>query len=239
MFSNYYVCPESNAGKGAGAVYALKTESRAFESGYGPCSDKDVSHYIYPPYRLEFPHPWQQNVKDILAEQNDRQILIVVDEAGNTGKTTLAHHLVHFHGAIFVPPFFERPDDAMQFLHGQATAGSQHMFVLDVPRTQLTAAKAKGMFQAFETIKSGYLYDRRYKSQVKYIPPPKLCVFCNTAPDPSLLTQDRWQVLRIPAPAVAVTQPLDPPAPPVEGPMEVRARQLAWSNLSFAGPGIR
>lgn len=202
LFPGYYACPESNKGEKMGALYCLKTDSRAFESGYGPVTDKDVVHYVYPPYELKNPRPWQTAVMDLLDEQTDRQILIVIDEDGNTGKTTLAHHLAHFHGAIYVPPFFERPDDAMQFLHGQVVAGEKHMLVLDVPRSQLSPAKMKAMMAAFETMKSGFFYDRRYKSQKKYCPPPKLVVFCNAAPDVALLTPDRWQVLRISSPAV-------------------------------------
>lgn len=226
LFPGFYACPESNKGEKMGSIYALKKDSRAFESGYGPVTDKDESHYVYPPYRLEFPRPWQQMVKDLLAEQTDRQILIVIDEAGNTGKTTLAHHLVHFHGAIYAPPFFERPDDAMQYFHGQVIAGEQHMLVLDVPRAQLTPAKMKGLMASFEVMKGGFFYDRRYKSQKKYTPPPKMCVFCNAAPDVSLLTPDRWQILRIPQPgavahfhAAGIMRAHIP-----EGPMEKRDR---------------
>lgn len=57
---------------------------------------------------------------------------------------------------------------------------------------------APRLFAAFETLKSGYLYDKRYHAKYKYIKPPRIACFTNTQPDVSLLTGDRWDVLKLP-----------------------------------------
>jgi len=43
--------------------------------------------------------PWQAKVWDLLQAQNNRQVLFVVDETGNTGKTSLGGWLTHHHNA--------------------------------------------------------------------------------------------------------------------------------------------
>lgn len=197
LFPGCFVTIESTrAGDtGLGSLYAMKADTRVA----GPWSNRDVVRYRDPQYDIgEHYRPWQAEVVRLLGIQTSRQILIVVDPAGNSGKTVLAHHLVLFKGGIFVPAFCQTGDDVLAFVHGQARSGEATTIVIDVPRASLLSRIAPRLFAAFETIKAGYLYDRRYHAQVTYIPPPRIVVFCNTEPDRTLLTGDRWVTLRLP-----------------------------------------
>ena len=204
LFIGCHVSPESNIGKHTGEFYAMKDETRVA----GPWSDKDVNHYRDPRYDIaDHYFPWQEEAMRRLITQDDRQILIVVDPTGHTGKTVLAHHIVLFHGGIFVPSFFQTGEDVLQFVHGFTAEGGRYIIVVDVPRAAVLSQLAGRLFAAFETIKGGYVYDRRYHAQARYLRPPRIVVFCNDEPDKTLLTGDRWDILRLPIGSVAGPMP--------------------------------
>lgn len=63
--------------------------------------------------------------------------------------------------------------------------------------SQGTSKKQNGLWKAIETIKNGYLKDRRYGLREKWIKPPCLYVFTNTEPKWEYLSTDRWVKLFI------------------------------------------
>ncbi len=196
MFPGYHVGIESTNGgdTGLGALYVMKPDTRED----GPWSDRDVEIYKDPRYLLPDLRPWQAEFLRRLDTQDARQMLIVVDPAGNSGKTVMAHHVVQHRGGVFVPPFCQTGDDIMQFCCSLMESGKQYTILIDIPRASLVPRLAPRLFAAFETLKSGYLYDKRYHGKFKYIKPPLIACFCNTKPDASLLTGDRWDVLNLP-----------------------------------------
>lgn len=206
MFPGCHVSVETNAAAdGLGSFYAMKPEGRVA----GPWTDKDPLIYRDPMYDIaDHLLPWQKMVIERLATQDNRKILIVVDPVGNSGKTVLAHHLVQYHDGKFIPPFCQSGDEILQFTHGLCKSGEMYTIIIDIPRAALHERLAPRLFSAFETIKSGYLYEKRYRAQVKYIKPPKIVCFTNVLPDQALLTGDRWDILTLPI--AAAIQPIDP-----------------------------
>lgn len=196
IFKGCHISPEMNSSSdGAGEFYATKDETRV----QGPWTDKDIVHFRDQRYDIGDHYlPWQAECMRMLMRQDDRQILIVVDPTGHSGKTVLAHHIVLFHGGIFVPSFFQTGQEVLQFVHGFTREGGRYVIVVDVPRAALLPRIAPRLFAAFETIKAGVLYDGRYHGQMRYIRTPRIVCFCNDLPDPALLTGDRWDVLRLP-----------------------------------------
>jgi hypothetical protein len=65
-------------------------------------------------------------------------------------------------------------------------------FIFDLPRAD-DIAKKKQMWMAIETIKNGYLYDKRYNFREMWIEPPKILVFANDNPPFESLSADRWK----------------------------------------------
>lgn len=136
--------------------------------------------------------PWQGQLIAELSEQNERQVSVVVDEVGNNGKSYLAKHLVIKYGYCYVPamPNFE---DYMFMAMAHPDAKG---FIFDLPRAD-TLQQKKSMWMAMETIKNGYLYDKRYSFKEMWIEPPKMVVFANENPPSEVLTKDRWRTYYI------------------------------------------
>lgn len=136
---------------------------------------------------------WQkQCIAEVLGEQGERQVTVIVDINGNIGKSYLAKHMVVKYGFAYVPamPNFE---DYMFMAMAHDTAKG---FIFDLPRAD-TIQQKKAMWMAMETIKNGYLYDKRYTFTEKWIEPPKMLVLANEEPPYETLSKDRWRIWTI------------------------------------------
>lgn len=135
---------------------------------------------------------WQGEVIEELADQNERQVTVIVDQNGNKGKSWLAKHLVAKYRYAYVPamPSFE---DYMFMAMAHENAPG---FIFDLPKSADNRIE-KAMWMAMETIKNGYLYDKRYEFKEKWIAPPKMLVFTNDLPPKDMLTKDRWRTYTI------------------------------------------
>lgn len=131
---------------------------------------------------------WQGQAVGLLKEQNDRQIVVIVDEAGNHGKTVLSKYCQITRKATYVPPMGDA-QDLMAFAMAKPSAG----YIFDMPRTESIKEK-KGMWSAIEQIKNGYLYDKRYNYRDMWIDPPAILVMANEEPPWNNLSADRWKV---------------------------------------------
>lgn len=203
MFPDFHIRPESNRGEQAGGLYVMKAATRED----GPWSDKDVEVYKDPRYVLEDLRPWQQEVMRRMNAQDHRTITIVVDPAGNSGKTVLSHHLVQYHKGVFVPSFLQSGDDIMQYVCSHVTSGGDFILIIDIPRAALVPKLAPRLFSALEALKGGWAYDKRYKGTHVYFKPPRIVCFTNVMPNRSLLTGDRWDVMTLPWPAPSASGP--------------------------------
>lgn len=136
--------------------------------------------------------PWQGETIAELCDQNDRQITVVLDRNGNKGKSWLAKHLVVKYNFAYVPamPNFE---DYMFMAMAHPNADG---FIFDIPRAD-NSEQCKAMWCAMETIKNGYLYDKRYTFTEKWIEAPKMLVFTNDKPPYTMLSEDRWRIYEI------------------------------------------
>lgn len=132
---------------------------------------------------------WQNDALQRYREQNDRQILLVYDLRGNTGKTWLARHIVAT-GVGRLLPMVEKGEDLVAVAMAQESKG----YVVDVPRA---GGLSKSYWAGIEQIKSGHLYDKRYQWKEKYIEPPKIMVFTNRLPNRDWLSRDRWEIITL------------------------------------------
>lgn len=139
-------------------------------------------------YRDAALRPWQGQAIASLIEQNERQILSITDEVGNHGKSFLAKHLVVKYGYAYVPSMSNFEDFMFMAMAHKNAKG----FIFDLPRAD-DINKKKEMWKAIETIKNGYLYDKRYNFREEWIEPPKVLVFANDRPPEGVLSEDRWK----------------------------------------------
>lgn len=135
---------------------------------------------------------WQIKCLERLAIQDDRGILVVQDEIGGAGKTTLAKWMVANHKATYVPPM----QDGQDFMAMVMAKPEDNCYIFDIPRSESIKQK-KGLWSAVEQVKNGYLYDKRYQWREKWIDPPKIVVFTNDTVPQDALSIDRWDIWKI------------------------------------------
>lgn len=176
--------------KGKDSLYCMKLDTRV----EGPWSDKDPKpRYVQRRFRDANPKAWQSallwRLDQMKADQNDRNIVLVNDEGGE-GKSWFkgwAHSTRN--DVMLIPASMERAEDMIQGVCDLATEGWDGIIAIDVPRA--TSAKHwYTMAAGLETIKQGFLYDKRYKMRQLIIEPPQIVCFMNTMPPEGVMSRD-------------------------------------------------
>lgn len=132
--------------------------------------------------------PWQEQAVDVFKKQTDREIMVIVDEKGNHGKSWLAKHM-HVTRMARYAPVMDNAQDIISYAMACPSAG----YIFDVPKSDSVKIN-KGIWSAIETIKNGHLYDKRYHYQEMWIDPPKILIFTNEFPPIEKLSGDRWKI---------------------------------------------
>lgn len=145
-----------------------------------------VCSWIKIPQTMKNPEfrPWQRALLDL--EQDDRQIDVIIDLAGNTGKSWLTKYCALKMRAVNVPAGLEGKDIMRMCLKRGAQNG---LYIFDMPRA--ITKQSKSVWSAIESIKNGYLWDDRYTWEEKWIDPPRVWVFTNEYPKYDLVSEDR------------------------------------------------
>lgn len=133
---------------------------------------------------------WQQRVHELVDEHpDDRKIIFVVDENGNSGKSYLTRYW-----------FSEYPDMVQMLSVGKrddlahAIDPEKRLFVFDVPRGGMEFLQ----YTILEQLKNRMVFSPKYQSGTKVLRhQPHVVVFCNEDPDRNKMTRDRFKVLNI------------------------------------------
>lgn len=159
------------------------------------CYDKAYRYYSKSPDAIAFAdviglqlRQWQMNVWMAIMSESDREVVVVIDEKGNTGKSTFAKWLVYYHNGWEI---FDC--ETSKEMMGQVIPGVEEgkdLFIFDLTRAEGSTSRA--MWSAVEMIKDGRAYDTRYHDKRVYFKHPKVVVFTNQEPDKSYLSGDRW-----------------------------------------------
>lgn len=135
------------------------------------------------------PHPlrqWQQDLYGrLILEPNPREIIFLVDVAGNQGKSWFARYYTDLHdnAQIIVPG--KKAD--MAFI----VDPSMKVFFFDCPRSK------QGEFIQYdflEELKNGFIFSPKYQSKCKKLAIPHIVVLMNEHPDMTKLSEDRYSV---------------------------------------------
>lgn len=140
----------------------------------------------------EILHPWQKHVYDRREAFDTRTINFVVTD-GNKGKSTFVGWMTCSKHSINLPPFNDFRD-LMQYacsLYKTVERKQFHNIFVDFPRA-LMQTKLYSFMAGLERLKDGCLFDPRHSATERYIDSPNIWVFCNSAPDISSLSIDRW-----------------------------------------------
>lgn len=183
--------------------YVLKSETRV----EGPFTDKDFipeklkePEYIPRQYRYAYDefYDWQKKIYDDSLVFDTRTINVIVDTKGNVGKSTIANIIAIKKNGLIIP----NVDDSEKIIYSVCNIlQSKNVrdvipIFVDMPRA-MSKLTLNNFYSAIETIKSGRLYDIRYKYTEWLIDSPVIWVFTNEYPDVSLLSRDRWKVWTI------------------------------------------
>lgn len=180
--------------------YALKYDTRV----EGPWSDTTWKPPPYIPiqYRglLERVYPWQSTVLESRNVFNDRIVNLVVDTAGNNGKSTAASLAALHYGAIDLPPIGDHKELLQVVTDILVAREERHpgLVFVDLPRSVTLDTKRLAPFMvAIEQIKKGHVCDVRNRYREWWFDSPAVWVFVNHPPDLKFMSSDRWKLWRI------------------------------------------
>lgn len=179
--------------------YVLKDQTREDDKSYRD-SDFQQSELTAPDFvpiqymgKNENLRPFQKRIFEN-TKCDDRLINVIYDPKGKKGKTTTAMLALLFYGGFVAPPFNDSKE-LIQTVCNYAIDNNKRSvspIFIDMPRA-MKQSELYGLYQGIETIKSGYLYDARHHFKWYLIHSPQIWVFCNTIPDLSYLSPDRWK----------------------------------------------
>lgn len=194
-FKGFHLSVESKNGEGASEFYCQDPSKRFDSPESGPWTDKDKKAYVQPEYANLQLHPHQKWILSKVLSQNDRQVLLIQDEIGSTGKSILQEHVEIHHNGIIIDHYIHNPKELMETVYEQVVdqPDKQYIIMWDLPR----AVNAKGwphICAMVETIKGGRASDRRYKYKKTRFRRPKILITCNELPTNwrKYLSKDRW-----------------------------------------------
>lgn len=145
------------------------------------------------------PHPqlvegelrgWQAELDQrISAPADDRTVMFVVDENGNSGKSWLTRYW-----------YSNRADDIQMLSVGKrddlayAVDPTKSLFVFDIPRGGMEYFQ----YSVLEQLKNRLVFSPKYDSRIKRLKKtPHVVVFSNEEPDRTKMSRDRYKVTRI------------------------------------------
>ncbi|AXH75926.1 MAG: putative viral replication protein [Cressdnaviricota sp.] len=132
-------------------------------------------------------YPWQDTLLlSLKMEPDQRSIVWIWEEIGNTGKSTFLKYLMRFHGCI---PLEGKKAD---ILHCAAEHESD-LYVYDMERSLETYVS----YASIEKIKNGTFMSGKYEGAVVDRNPPHVVLFANFPPETKKLSLDRWKIYKI------------------------------------------
>ena len=133
-------------------------------------------------------HVWQKDLKELLDKPpNDREIIFVVDENGNQGKTWFAKHYCKTHvDAQYMEPG-KKADMAF------ALETTKRVLFVNVTRQQVEHLQ----YSFYESVKDGLVFSPKYESGMKYLEKMHVVILMNQPPDMTLLSKDRYKIINL------------------------------------------
>ncbi len=171
----------------AARQYCSKVDSRVndktFTKGYR------VLRSVVDPLKGKELYAYQKLVLDMVSDEpDDRKIYWYWSWKGNIGKSSLCKHLCMKHNGILVGG--KHKDAYFAIAELLKAEKPVDLVIFDLPRSM----KSMVSFTAIEGIKNGCFFNSKYESRMCLFNPPHILLFANSAPDLSMLSDDRWVV---------------------------------------------
>lgn len=196
VFPGCWSVTTSTVAKSGTFDYVMKVQTR--EGGPWKDTDKDLRP---PPVLtrqlrdfMEKPmYPWQKDVKEFAETYDERIIHFIYDPHYNSGKSVFTEYLEYCMIAEEIPSTMALGEDVMQFVMSQHTS---QCYIFDMPAA-MKKQNVNQLYTAFEMLKNGFLYDKRYSGKKRRIDRPAVIIFSNDLPKQSLMAPDRYRTYYI------------------------------------------
>lgn len=166
--------------------YAEKEETRVD----GPWNSEDIVD-IPTQYKNCELKPWQNEIWWSLNEKPENRIInVIFDPEGNKGKSWFIGYCCIKKKAVFIPPM----KDFRDIMRAAQCAPQYGTYFIDCGRAM---KQTRELYEGIEYIKSGFLFDDRYKYQFTVISYPHIWVYMNEIPNLDYLSKDRWKIWKI------------------------------------------
>lgn len=182
--------------KNDNVFYVTKEQTRLD----GPWKSTDPKPKFIP---VQFRHikelyPFQNSILS-KKHYNYRNCNNIIDKTGNIGKSCVAFMAYLKRDALYCPPMNDA-QKIIEFVYCKLENVEDDkvpdMFIFDLPRS-MSKDCLFGMYSAIEQIKTGYIYDTRYKGRDRWINSPDIWVFTNEPPALGRLSKDRWNLWQV------------------------------------------
>jgi len=137
---------------------------------------------------------WQTVLLARIQQEDDRKIIMVHDDVGNSGKSIFSEFLEYKKLALGLPPL-RNMGDLMQFAFGFT---NQKCYLINMPRA-IKKDKLSDFYSGIECLKNGVVWDKRYAAKKRRMDRPQIVVFTNIAPKWEFMPADRWEVYEMQA----------------------------------------
>ncbi len=139
-------------------------------------------------------YPWQKKVIDMPSK--DREVIVIYDKIGGTGKSELAKRLRYESKAVYLPAMHDAKSMVRAITNLKVDGKLRNTIIIDIPRA-VESRDLRQLIIAIESIKNGIISEDRYHFDQVEIPTCKVILMCNNLPNPSWLTPDRWDAYEI------------------------------------------
>lgn len=137
--------------------------------------------------------PFQTELLNILrTSPDDRKILWIYDQRGNTGKTQFCKYMIVKEKACYITS--GKTSDIINLVYNYIQNQELNIVLLNLPRDQF-----KTDYVALEQIKDGIICNTKYETGTIVVNSPHLIIFSNNLPQTEKLTSDRWDIRTIDA----------------------------------------
>lgn len=162
--------------------YVMKEDTRIA----GPWRDEDIE--IPSDYHGMVLREWQKQVIETFKVRDMDKINLLYDpQMAGLGKSVLYGYCVVNELAQIIPPL-GNAKDISQFV---ISFGAKPVYLIDIPRASPHLAE---MYAGVETVKSGIIYETRYKGKCMVMNRPVIWVFTNTLPNVNWISQRKWKL---------------------------------------------
>ena len=138
--------------------------------------------------------PWQEKLVEVM-KPSEREIIWIVDPAGNEGKSWFQKYLKDIHGLRVFDANIRRSSKCILHILSKEIVSLIDIFLFNVPRS---FNMDEFPYEMLEELKDGKAESTKYNSiKLQVNTPNTVLVFSNENPDKERMSKDRWIIYLI------------------------------------------